>query len=67
MTKQEFKQMHRNQRVTANGGMGVRIAKIVSGEVVPSFDNKRIWNLRDTIAAEVYPIIRLRQLAWITG
>ena len=64
MTKEQFKQQQRQQRIEANGGMGVRIGKIMLGETVPTHDNSHIWQLRNVIAQEVAPEIRNRQLAW---
>jgi hypothetical protein len=64
MTKQQFKEQQRQQRIEANGGTGVRIGKIMLGETVPTHDNSAIWALRDSIASEVIPEIRKRQLAW---
>ena len=64
MTKEQFKQQHRQNRIAANDGMGVRIGQIMTGQVLPSFDNSAIWQLRDNIAREIAPEIRRRQLAW---
>jgi hypothetical protein len=64
MTKQQFKQQQRQQRIEANGGTGVRVGKIMLGELYSTFDNSHIWQLRNVIASEVIPEIRKRQLAW---
>ena len=67
MTKEQFKQQQRQKRIEANGGFGLKLAKIMLGEVASKYDNSAIWALRDDIAKEIAPIIRKRQLAWING
>lgn len=67
MTKEQFKEEQRQRRIAANGGMGVRIGKLMKGEIVPTYNNSAIWALREQIAGEVAPEIRKRQLAWVTG
>lgn len=67
MIKQAFKAQYRQNRIAANGGIGVRIGKLMSGEEPASFDNSHIWDLRNKIATEVAPEIRARQLAWVNG
>lgn len=67
MTKEQFKEEQRQRRIAANGGMGVRIGKLMKGEIVPTYNNSAIWALREQIASEVAPEIHKRQLAWVTG
>lgn len=67
MTKEQFKEQQRQQRLAKTDNFGVRLAKLMLGETVSNYDNSHIWAFRDQIAAEVYPEIRKRQLAWITG
>jgi hypothetical protein len=67
MTKQEFRKHYRQQRIAANGGSGERMGKIMRGELVSNFNNAHIWELRNFIACEIEPIVRVRQLAYITG
>lgn len=69
MTKQQFKEQQRQKRIAANGGFGLKLAKIMLGEVawICKYDNSAIWALRNSIAEEIAPIIRKRQLAWING
>lgn len=67
MTKQQFKEQDRQRRIAANDGMGIRIGKLMKGEIVPTYNNSAIWALREQIASEIAPIIRKRQLAWING
>jgi hypothetical protein len=67
MTKQQFKEQDRQRRIAANDGMGIRIGKLMKGEIVPTYNNSAIWALREQIASEVAPEIRKLQLAWING
>lgn len=67
MIKEAFKAQYRQSRIAANGGIGVRIGKLMSGEATATFDNSHIWDTRNRIAAEVAPDIRKRQLAWVNG
>ena len=62
--KQQFKEQQRQKRIEANGGFGLKLAKIMLGEVASKYDNSAIWALRNSIAEEIAPIIRKRQLAW---
>lgn len=56
--------MQRQQRIANTDGFGERLGKIMRGESVTTFDNSHIWRLRDTVAVEIAPEIRRRQLAW---
>lgn len=67
MTKEQYKEMHRQQRLAKTDGFGERLGKLMRGELVSAFDNSHIWRLRDAIAVEIAPEIRRRQLAWMNG
>ena len=67
MTKEQFKEQQRQRRIEANGGFGLRLAKIMLGEITSNYDNSHIWELRNSIAQEVAPEIHKRQLAWANG
>jgi hypothetical protein len=67
MTKEQFKEQQRQRRIEATDGFGLKLAKIMRGEIVPTHDNSAIWALRNSIAQEVAPEIRKRQLAWVTA
>jgi len=64
MTKEQFKEQQRQQRLAKTDNFGVRLRKLMLGEITSTYDNSHIWALRNQIAMEVYPEIRKRQLAW---
>lgn len=64
MTKEQFKEQQRQERLAKTGQFGLQLARIMRGEVITNYDNSHIWTLRDQISREVYPEIRKRQLAW---
>lgn len=67
MTKQQFKEQQRQARLAKTDQFGLRLAKIMLGEITSNYDNSHIWALRNSIAQEVAPEIRKRQLAWANG
>lgn len=70
MTKQEFKDMRQKNRIAASearGSIGPQLGRLYNGAYTPTFDNSSIWALRNTIANEIAPEIRRRQMAWINS
>jgi len=64
MTKEQYKEQQRQKRIEANSGFGLKLAKIMKGEVTPTFNNSAVWDMQRQIAGEIAPVIRKRQLAW---
>jgi hypothetical protein len=67
MNKEQFKAKQREERLARTDNFGIRMANLMMGKAVSTFDNSHIWALRDSIAEEIAPVIRKRQLAWING
>jgi hypothetical protein len=67
MNKEQFKAKQREARLARTDNFGIRMANLLLGKAVSTFDNSHIWAMRDSIAEEIAPIIRKRQLAWING
>lgn len=64
MTKEQFKEKHRQLRLANTNNFGLYLAKLMRGEVATEYDNSHIWAFRDRIEQEVAPEIRRRQIAW---
>jgi hypothetical protein len=65
MNKDQFKELYRSERLARTDNFGLKLGKLMRGEIVSNFDNSHIWALRDTIEAAVAPKIRKRQEAWM--
>lgn len=63
MNKYEYKNFNRKQRIDKND-FGYRLGLLMTGQKLPSYDNSHIWLLQQSIANEIAPEIRRRQLAW---
>ena len=63
MTKQQFKEKQRQQRIDANGGAGARLGDFMQNPQ-STYDNSGVWTFRNDIAKEILPEIRNRQRAW---
>ena len=63
MTKEQYKEQQRQQRIAKTHQAGLTVANIMLGKVVSNYDNSHIWKLRNSIADEIAPTIRKRQLA----
>ena len=64
MTREQYKQQQRQQRIEANKGAGVHVGQFMTSGMNSNFDNNAAWSLRDAIAKEILPEIRRRQRAW---
>lgn len=64
MTKEQFKEKQRQERLAKTNNFGLRLADLMLGKASSNYDNSHIWALRDQIASEVAPAIRKRQIAW---
>ena len=67
MTKAEYKAKQRQHRLNKTDNFGEKLGKLMRGELIPTFNNNHIWNLRNAIAVEIAPEIRRRQLAWVNN
>lgn len=67
MTKEQFKEKCRQDRLAKTNNFGLRLADLMLGKTSSNYDNSHIWALREQIAAEVAPAIRKRQQAWINN
>lgn len=63
MTKSEYLEQHRQNRIQLNPD-GEWIGSIVNGKYKSTYDNSHLWKIRDEIAEELNPKIRLRQIAY---
>ena len=67
MTKQQFKQKSRQERLAKTNNFGLHLADLMLGKSKSNYDNNHIWALREQIANEIAPEIRKRQQAWINN
>lgn len=64
MTKEQFKETYRQQRIAKSREFEERIQRVVSGEATDVFDNSHIWKTREEVRKKVDPIIAANQRAW---
>lgn len=63
MNKSEYLEQRRKNRIQLNPD-GDWLGSIVRGDYKSNYDNSHLWRLRDKIADELNPKIRLRQIAY---
>jgi hypothetical protein len=63
MTKSEYLEQQRQNRIQRNPD-GEWLGSIVRGEYKSNYDNSHLWKIRNDIAEELNPKIRLRQIQY---